>query len=266
MLFSFKNLHDKVIPYSSENRNKILDNRNKCCHFTHDSLFKFYPSEFLIFGECVYPELKIKFDALLIVFSLIFISDYSEFHKKDDGTWDLIYKLKGYRLISEIVHINGMGNANSMVLFDIYEWVYNQGNFVDKMGLARNIISIHAQDNSILNIPKSVLKSIESSFDIYLKDNVKQYIEIKNKISEFIITQNDKASDITKNMFSTLKTSFWSIITFFISVFLVKIVTDKSFDGIITKETLIVTFMFLIFSEIYLIFLREKLMKKRIGY
>ncbi|XRP53867.1 hypothetical protein AAG928_002935 [Enterobacter hormaechei] len=159
-----------------------------------------------------------------------------------------------------------MGNANSMVLFDIYEWVYNQGNFVDKMGLARNIISIHAQDNSILNIPKSVLKSIESSFDIYLKDNVKQYIEIKNKISEFIITQNDKASDITKNMFSTLKTSFWSIITFFISVFLVKIVTDKSFDGIITKETLIVTFMFLIFSEIYLIFLREKLMKKRIGY
>ncbi|MEA4025606.1 hypothetical protein VBJ69_15285, partial [Enterobacter hormaechei] len=254
VLFSFKNLHDKVIPYSSENRNKILDNRNKCCHFTHDSLFKFYPSEFLIFGECVYPELKIKFDALLIVFSLIFISDYSEFHKKDDGTWDLIYKLKGYRLISEIVHINGMGNANSMVLFDIYEWVYNQGNFVDKMGLARNIISIHAQDNSILNIPKSVLKSIESSFDIYLKDNVKQYIEIKNKISEFIITQNDKASDITKNMFSTLKTSFWSIITFFISVFLVKIVTDKSFDGIITKETLIVTFMFLIFSEIYLIF------------
>ncbi|WP_211047310.1 hypothetical protein, partial [Pectobacterium versatile] len=65
--------------------------------------------------------------------------------------------------------------AKSMVLFDIYEWIYNQGNFVDKIGLARNIISIHTQDNSILNIPKSVLKSIESSFDIYLKDNVKQY-------------------------------------------------------------------------------------------
>ncbi|MCI4029179.1 hypothetical protein MRP04_01405 [Dickeya dianthicola] len=253
-LFSFKNVHEKIIPCSLENRTKILDKRNKSCHFTHDSLFKFYPDEFLIVGECIYPELKNKFDSLLIVFSLIFISDYSEFYKKDNGTWGLIYKLRGYRLISDVVQINEIDPAKSMVLFDIYEWIYNQGNFVDKIGLARNIISIHTQDNSILNIPKSVLKSIESSFDIYLKDNVKQYIEIKNKISEFVISQNDKASDITKNMFSTLKTSFWSIITFFISVFLVKIVTDKSFEGIITKETLIVTFMFLIFSEIYLLF------------
>lgn len=63
-------------------------------------------------------------------------------------------------------------------------------------------------DKSMTSINHGTLKSIESGYDIYLKDNVKQYIEIKNKISEFLVGQSDKASDITKNMFSTFKTSF----------------------------------------------------------
>ncbi|HBA4203567.1 TPA: hypothetical protein J5G40_004688, partial [Escherichia coli] len=71
-------------------------------------------------------------------------------------------------------------------------------------------------------------------------------------ISEMLISQADKASEITKNMLATLKTSFWSLISFFITVILVKIVSAKTGDTIISGEIVILMGVFLLFSFVYL--------------
>ncbi|SPZ22745.1 Uncharacterised protein [Providencia rettgeri] len=53
-------------------------------------------------------------------------------------------------------------------------------------------------------------------------------------------------------MFSSLKSSFWSIITFFLSIFLIRILLSKSYSGAITLEVVVVTLFFVAFSFVYL--------------
>ncbi|EKN3469703.1 hypothetical protein OZ827_004050 [Yersinia enterocolitica] len=237
-----------------DERKKIFERRNKSCHFTNASTFKFNPDDFFFLNDIIHSSIKNKFKYLLVVFTIIYLSDYSEIITNNDNSLSLEYKMKGYRLINNITNLKDIDVSTSDELHSIYQWVYNQGNFVDKVGLARNIISIHMAGSDITSLTQGTLTSIESGYDIYLKENVKQYIEIKNKISELLIAQTDKASDITKNMFSTLKTSFWSIITFFITVILVKLVSVKdSSSGIISGEIFIITLVFITFSFVYLI-------------
>ncbi|MEI7347887.1 hypothetical protein [Dickeya chrysanthemi] len=233
-----------------DDRQSIISKRNKCCHFTNDVEYRFTPDDFHLITECTYPEINEKFERLTLLFSLIYLSDYSEIIDIDSKII-LDYKMKGYRLISNKLDLTTANLKVVKELYGIYQWIYNQGNFVDKIGLAKNIISIHMTNNDITSLSSGALRSIESGYDIYLKENVKQYIEIKNKISELLISQSDKASEITKNMLGTLKTSFWSVVTFFITVILVRLITSKG-DGIIfTGEVAIMTYLFIFFSGIY---------------
>jgi hypothetical protein len=231
-------------------RKSIIDKRNKSCHFTNDYYYKFIPDDFYLENGCLYPQIKNKFNRLLVVFTLVFLSDYSEITNSDPVHLD--YKFKGYRLVSYKTGLNSISTNNFEELYRIYEWVYSQGSFVDKIGLARNIISIHMTGNDVATLASGTLRSIQSGYDIYLKDNVKQYIEIKNKISELLISQADKASDITKNMFGSLKTSLWSIVTFFITVVLIKAVASKGSSGTVSGDILSITAVFVLFSFVYL--------------
>lgn len=246
-------------------REAISSKRNKSCHFINDSEYKFVPEDFFITSSGFYhADIKSVFDSLLTTFLIVHLADTSEIIFNDkDNVLHIDYKFKGYRLITEMIALESINSRNASELFDIYKWIYDSGNFIDKIGLARNIISIHMVDKSMTSINSGTLKSIESGYDIYLKDNVKQYIEIKNKISEFLIAQSDKASDITKNMFSTFKTSFWSIITFFISVFLIKIITSNSYKGTVTIETLIVTLVFIMLSFVYWYFTNKEVLEEK---
>lgn len=230
-------------------RGSFINKRNKSCHFTNDSEFKFTPCDFYLLNECKVDRVKKIFDRLLVVFSLVYLSDYSDLNLNKN---EIIYKFKGYRLINGAIDISNIENNSEYVIFDIYSWVYTDGNFIDKLGLARNIISLYIKGNDIMTLPINALKSVESGYDIYLKENVKQYIEIKNKISEFLISQSDKASEITKSMFSSLKSSLWSIVTFFVSVVLIRMVSSQSYTGIVTIEILIITIVFVFFSFLYL--------------
>lgn len=230
-------------------RQLLISKRNKSCHFALDSELKFIPDDFKLLTSCPYEKIQSLFDNLVVTLSLVYLSDYSDFKLESN---EVIFKLKGYRLINNAIEINEIKNESNSIIYDIYSWVYTDGNFIDKLGLARNIISLYAKENDITKISDGVLKSIESGYDIYLKENVKQYIEIKNKISEFLLSQSDKASEITKNMFSSLKSSLWSIVTFFISIFLIRILLSKSYTGVVTFEVMVITLFFVFFSFVYL--------------
>lgn len=236
-------------------RESTITKRNKSCHFTNDSDYKFMPDDFKLLTQCPDPVISEKFNRLMLVFVLIYLCDYSEIIVKEESYLD--YKMKGYRLISNRIKLDSITSLGADELYGIYDWVYNQGNFIDKIGLAKNIISIHMTGDDFTTLSKGALRSIESGYDIYLKENVKQYIEIKNKISELLISQADKASDITKNMFATLKTSFWSLVSFFVTSVLVKILSAKGEDAvIISGEIVVLMVVFTVFSFIYL-FLSE---------
>lgn len=233
-----------------------IDLRDKVSHFANADGFSFAPEVF-DFSNSESFKLKCHFDHLVSIFSLIFICDYSSV--TNDG---FSFKIKGYKTLSGKLD-SPVGKHVQDELLSIYKWVYSGGPFVDKIGIARNVISIHMNDDDINTLELGTCDSAQSGYDLYLKDNVKQYIEVKNKISDMLFSQSEKASTIVKDMFAMFKTSMWTFITFFLTAFLIKAVKPNSTNGVVNTVSLdmasfVIGVCLIILSLIYLQFARQE--------
>jgi hypothetical protein len=238
--------HQQGVINALSERKKIMINRESCGHFSNASNFNFLPEDFIL-EESSESNLGMYFNGLANAMLVIFLADYSNIEIDE-----LKYRLNGYKLISGVISAGDLNTVINSELLNIYRWTYLDGNFTDKIGISRNIISIHLVNESILSLEDGTQDSVRSGYDLYLKENVKQYIEVKNKISEFLHGQSDKALDITKNMFSMFKTGLWTYSTFFISIFLLRVVNKGQLSGAVSFEVLIVSLLLIGVSFIYL--------------
>lgn len=103
----------------------------------------------------------------------------------------------------------------------IYDWVFKDESCVDKASIARKIINTYCRDKeSILLIDEKVLNSIKSDYVIYQKNHADQYIEMKNKISEFIVESAGKIQDLSHDIADAFRNNFVAIIVFLMTVLL----------------------------------------------
>jgi hypothetical protein len=234
-------------------RSELHTKRDKVGHFANASQYNFIPEDF---SFDVLPDslsLIDLFNNLKLISSLVYICDFSRF--SDDGGIHL--RLNGYRLFSKDISVSDkISSKSGAEYYEIYQWAFEEGNIVDKVGLSRNIISLHLVKDNLLNIQGKTILSIGSGYQIYLKENVKQYIEIKNKLSEFIQNSSDKASEIVKSIAGYYKSSIWTMYSFFASVFLLRILS-KNNDGVLVTEE--VYYLFIAFSVINIIIMRYAL-------
>ena len=116
----------------------------------------------------------------------------------------------------------------------IYDWVFKDDSCVDKASIARKIINTYCGDKeSILSIDEKVLNSIKSDYVIYQKNHADQYIEMKNKISEFITDSAGKIQDLSHDIADAFRNNFVAIIVFLMTVLL----TDSiDFSQFLRKE------------------------------
>ena len=126
-------------------------------------------------------------------------------------------------------------------------------NAVDKAILARNIISLHCRYASLGEIDEKTLSSIQSNYNIYLKENVSQYIELKNKVAEFICDVITKIGDYTIAQLSGLKNNLIAIFGFLLTVMLANIVSEQPLENIFTKDITIILELVLAGSFVYLV-------------
>lgn len=198
--------------------NNSIENRDKVSHFVNADQISLIP-DFFAFHEDF--ELNDHFEFIRSVLNLIFLSDYSSVENNL-----LLFKIKGYKTLRCTLE-EALEEVAKLELIELYNWVYSNGPFVDKIGIARNVISIHIANEDIQTLEVGTCHSAQSGYDLYLKDNVKQYIEVKNKIADMLYSQSEKASGIVKDMFSMFKTSMLAFLTYFITAFLYKIFEKK---------------------------------------
>lgn len=234
--------NDRII---KNKREEIISNRDSSSHFANASEFFYIPEDFeVIEGKaCDFTTcLNSLYNTLLI----IFLSDFTEIKNNS-----LKYSLNGYKTISETIELKELESEIFKELDGIYKYIYAGGSFTDKIGLARNIISLHVFEASVSKVEPGTLDSVKSGYNLYLKDNVKQYIDIKNKLLEFLRDQSDKASEVGRGLFSSFKMKFWAFSTFFVSVFLLRSLS-KANENFIDEKIVIPGIVLVIVSLVYL--------------
>lgn len=238
---------------------QILEQREKHINFTHGHELKIVPED-LKLTNTSNKNLNDFFGPALALLSLIHIAD----HTKINSDYRVEIKLSGYKSISkEIISFADIKKESTEEIFDIYSWVYSESKISDKIGLARNLISIHIRNGDITNIQAGCLSSLHSNYQIYLKENLKQYIDTKNKITDAIQKSSDKASEMVKQVGTYFRASVFSIYSFFLTIFLLRSINKENFELYISNSLYIIFIFFLGISIAILLYAQSEFRQER---
>lgn len=228
-------------------RKEIFDYFKAQCHFSNVEHFNLIPSDFkLIIKDEEQSEFNQLFSRYANLISIIYLFDITSINGNS-----IEYKINGYKSIKGISDIANLHLTEFDEYFNIYEWVYNGGNLTDKIGLSRNIISLHFRTVGELYLQGNVFQSVKSSFKVYEKQNIKQYIEIRNKISDQLLDFNNRANKIVETFASGFQKSTLAMISFYISAIVIRVLSKGDFVNIFSLDATILSLAFLSGSIIY---------------
>lgn len=220
------------------------------CHFGNFEEYPFSPNCFNLQKEPSHEnEITRKINQFKLLFSISGIYDITSITDNN-----LYYKINGYRTFEGNLNIDELDSSSSDNYIQIFKWIYSsEGNISDKIGLARNILTIYLREESIA-IPPECYSSIQSGYKTYLQKNVSKYIEIRNKINDELSWISAKSSEVVDKYLGNYQKSIFTFLSFFISVFIIRVLQTGEFTDVFTKDSTILSLSFLGISIAFLVF------------
>jgi hypothetical protein len=106
------------------------------------------------------------------------------------------------------------------IFMAIFEWLTIDKHISSKLGILRNIISLSKSTNIAECFDQDLLNALESNFKIYLKDNINQYFEVKNKVSEFIYDLSNRSFELLDKYTLNANHILLAVLSYFFTVVL----------------------------------------------
>lgn len=172
------------------------------------------------------------------------------------GFKSLNYTIKTTKLSA--VNIDDKANEQ---LFQVYCWCMSGGYVADKFSIARNILSLNLKESEIaLHFP--IIESVKSNFKVYEKENVQQYIQMRNEISNLLIDLQSKVNSIAESFTADFKNNLLVLVSFFTSVVVFGVISDASPFAYFSNHIIILSWCFLLISFFYWLYSYNELKKK----
>ncbi len=225
-------------------RGSLLDKCRDAASFYHQITYPLLPEDFNIEVDFASNPLSTRFAQLSTALSMAYLATTSSIV---DG--ELRIQIIGQRTIDYAICLPAV-KANSE-LYKIYRWIFTDGNAVDKALLARNSISAHCRFTEINNLDGKTFASIQANYSLYLKDHVTEYIELTNKMAEFIQEAINNISDCISQLLGHLKSNLLAVLSFVFTTLLANIVSDQPLDNIFTRDITIIMYIVLAGSLVY---------------
>lgn len=245
--FTFYNSEDDFEIESNKKNGIIISNQ---CYFRNISSFNYAPDTF--YFENIYSTSRSLLDDYFLklaqIYCYIYIFNTSEI--VDD---DLHLTITGHITIKYKLPLKEITTTSLKQYYTIYAWIYSEKNKAeDKLALSRNILTSYINPAS-LEIDSSVFTSILSSNKIYIKGNINKYFEVRNKIIDQIENTIEGVNKSIESFLGNFQKSTFIFISYFLSVFIFKVINKSPTEKIFTKETSIIGVAFMLISFLYLI-------------
>ena len=228
------------------NRKQKIQNCKEVSYFYNFDRYEVIPDDFKITIDYPNNPLTEIFQKITTLLSISFISTSSSINDRQ-----LKGAINGQRTMEYCCDIDS--TTNNAQIYSIYNWIYTDGNAIDKALIARNVISLHCKYASIVDIDEKVMASIQSNYNLYLKDNVKEYLELRNRVAEFISDIVSKTGDYATEILDKFKTNIIAIFGFMFTVILANIVSSQPLDNLFTRDITILIEFVIAGSFVYLV-------------
>lgn len=243
MMFSSSSQEVVLDPFDREHRINVC---SETTHFYEQAIYQVLPDDFHIEINFEGNPLSEMFDKITHILSLIYLSSSASLNYEI-----LELQVTGQRTLEfQCQCATAIPNPE---LYKIYNWIYTGGNPIDKALIARNILCLHCRFSDIQKIDGKTFASIQSNYNLYLKDSVSEYIQLTNKLAEFISEEVAKTGDYAVSMLEKFKTNLLAIFGFLFTVVLANIVSDNPLDNIFTHDITFILEAVLFGSVIYLV-------------
>lgn len=249
---------DVVAPIGIDARPKIIRQCGSCIHWGTYRLI-LLPDD-LCSHDNNNPLSEI-FNQVSACLLMMYLFDYTTISEDALNLKLLGFKSLKYTLDTSSLSVINIDKTTKEQLYDVYVWVISGGYVADKFSIARNILSINL-DTYNVKLNSQVIDAIKSNFRIYEKENVEQYIQLRNEISNLLIDLQTKVNDIVQNFTSDFKSNLLALISFFTSVIVLGVVSGESPFAYFTNHIIFISLCFLFISLCYWLYSYKELERK----
>lgn len=260
---AFESSEDALFTPMVSRSQRLRDCKDTACFYNMNT-FEILPDDFIIQGIVrANNRLQTLFDKLATILSLAYVSSSSSI---SDGTISL--QITGQRTVNFDFKLAEIHEDEKWQ--NIYTWIFTDGNPTDKILIAHNVISLHCKFETLLNLNGTVFEAIKTNYNLYLRNNVNQYLDLKRDIAKFIQNVVAQVGDYAVAILGKFKTNLFAIFGFLFTVVLTKIGSAQKWEDIFTRHTIYLIELFVGGSLIYLIIClfetHYKLKKTKQGY
>jgi|GEM_PF-1404197 len=223
---------------------KINDHAN-----VHGGDFQFIPTDFYLIERGVLEELNEWFDSLCSMFSIFSIANNASYCDSEK----VRFKIDGYRSVFTKEKPFLELGAFVQYTYQIFEWIYGNGECGDKLGLVRNVLTLHLDENRDISFDEKTINAIRSNYQIYLQSNVDSYMEVKNKITEFVLESSSKVHNLCDIFIENFRNSIIAFVTFLLTVVLVNGIQTGDIEKIFSNAVIYIVGILSLVSIVWLI-------------
>lgn len=219
---------------------------------------KLLPSDFNLTVRSEYEEINRFFYNIGTILSILFISNISELNQQNQFS----FKVCGYKAITCNALDLDVYSQKFNLLLKIFSWTYEGGNNSDKLGLVRNVFSIHLDNSGNILIDEEVWSAIQSNYQIYLKGNIQSYLEVKNKIGELILESSARAYSMVDELLDSLKNNAFILLSFILTVVVVNGLKDSGESVVFSDPYLLIVILLSVVSAFWLLMTKSEVLKR----
>jgi hypothetical protein len=217
------------------------------------------PDDFRWTQKSTVPALEKRFAALENFLGVVSLADSTVANSSG-----FALKVKGSVVQEEDVPWPKVPIEPDIPLRSLFEWCYRAsgaGPLPDKLGLVRNFISLY-WEFGVYALDLRVVAAVRSGYSLYLKKNLKDFVELRAKVAAFIIEIDSKAAKSVETATSNLEKNFYGLTTFITSVVLIKVLQDKTFLGAFTPQLTLLGVALIVISALHAYFARCSALKE----
>ena len=227
-------------------RSQRLNACKDTAYFYNMNAFEVTPDDFIIEGTVRGGENLVPlFGKLSTILSLAYVASSASI---SDDT--ISVQISGQRTVNYDLPLIDIKEDEKWQ--NIYTWIFTDGNPTDKALIAHNVISLHFKFEALLNLDATVFEAIKTNYNLYLRNNVNQYLDMKRDLAKFIQSVVSQVGDYAVAILGKFKNNLFAIVGFLFTVVLTRIGSTQKWDEIFTKHTIYLFELFLFGSVFYL--------------
>lgn len=222
----------------------VRDNTN----FRNGYMYALLPGDFAFHISGLNNRLADCFSKIETLLAICYISNDAEIMNSEK----IEILISGQRNVSIDIKLQDIVPNKEIV--KIYNWIYEGGNATDKAIIARNILSLHCRYSNIINLDGKTFASIQSNFNLYQRDNVDRYLDLKNNVGKSVTEIIEKSNELAFSIPHGMKRNILALFSFLFTVILANIVSDAPLDNIFTRDITVIFEVIIFFSVIFMFF------------